>query len=473
MKNKLLKGAFWSAFERFSVQGISFLVQLLLARILLPEDYGLVGMLVVFLTISQSFIDSGFSTALIQRKNAGDHDFSTVFYFNVIIGIFVYVILFFSAPAIAQFYKQPLLVDILRISGLTLVINSFSVIQRTLLTIRIDFKTQSKASFVSAVVSGMTALYLAYSGFGVWSLVANSLLSSVLNTFLLAYYSRWIPLWYFSFSRLRSLFRFGSNILISGLVYTVYNQLYVLIIGRRFNAHDLGCYTRADQFYLFPSSNVCEILKRVYFPALCQIQDDKERLLVAYRKSLQLFSFIVFPLMMCLAALSEPLIRIVLTDKWLDVVWMLQLLCFRGMLFPLTTLNLNILNVIGRSDVFLKIQFITHLIAISAVCLLAFWANITMLILCQIAIVYIMLFIGTHYVKKHFGYGFLALVKDIKGVYILSILVGAGVYYLIGFFSFPFTQLLVGGLGYMALFFCMSWLFNVCNIHDLKKQYLK
>lgn len=473
VQNKIVKGAFWSAFERFSVQSITFIIQLFLARMLMPEDYGLIAMLVVFLAISQTFIDSGFSTALIQRKKADDRDFSTVFYFNILIGFGVYAVLFVMAPYIAVFYKQPQLVNILRISGLSLIINSFSVVQRTILTIQIDFKTQSKASIVSALTSGAVAIFFAYNGFGVWALVIQSLLSATLNTILLNIYSNWKPLWYFSFERLRTLFRFGSNILISGLIYTIYNQIYTLVIGRRFNTHDLGCYSRAEQFYSFPSSNICEILKRVYFPALCQIQDERERLLIAYRRSLQLSTLIVFPLMMCLAALSEPLIRIILTDKWIGVVWMLQLLCFRGMLFPITNLNLNILNVIGRSDVFLRIQFITHAIAIGVVSILAIGANITMLIICQIAIVYLMLIFGAHYVKRYFGYSLFDLVKDVIGVYVLSIAIGLFAYYIISLFTNSFVQIVIGGITYIVLFVSLTWIFNVGNVREIKQQYLK
>lgn len=473
MPSKVVKGTFWSAFERFSVQGISFVVQIVLARLLVPKDYGLVGMLVVFLSISQSFIDSGFSTALIQKKNASNKDFSTVFYFNVVVSIVLYWILYAAAPFIAHFYHQPLLKDILRISGLTLIINSFAVVQRTILTIKIDFKTQSRASFTAAIISGAVAICLAYYGLGVWALVVQTLISAIINCVLLHVFSKWHPFWYFSLDRLRNLFKFGVNILISGLVYTLYGQLYILIIGKKFKANDLGCYTRADQFYSFPSSNICEILKRVYFPALCQIRDDKEHLISAYRKSLKASALIVFPLMMLFAAISEPLIRIVLTDKWLGVVWMLQLLCFRGMLFPVTTLNLNVLNVIGRSDVFLKVQLYTHAIAIMVVCLLAVWADITMLIICQIVIVYIMLGIGSIYVNKYIGYSIFNLIKDLKGVFLLSIITGSIAYWVISFFTIPVLQLMVGVGVFLLMFLSLAWILNVADIRLIKVQLLK
>lgn len=472
MADKNVKGVFWSAFERFSVQGISFLVQIVLARILLREDYGLVGMLAVFLALSQNFVDSGFSTALIQNKQSSHKDFSTVFYFNLFVSVFLYFVLFAAAPFIASFYQQPLLKDILRVSGLTLIINALSVVQRTIFTINIDFKTQSRASFAAAVISGGIAIYLAYSGFGVWALVSQTLISATINSLLLHYYSKWRPTLYFSFERFKRLFRFGVNILFSGLIYTLYTQLYTLIIGKKFDAGNLGCYTRAEQFYMFPSSNICEILKRVYFPALCKIQDDKVRLLQVYRQSLQASALIVFPLMMLLAAVSEPLIRIILTDKWIDVVWMLQLLCFRGMLFPVTTLNLNILNVIGRSDVFLKVQFYTHIVAITIVCVLAFWADIKMLILCQIVIVYIMLFMGARQVKKYFGYGLMNMIKDLKGVFILSVLVGGVTNLIIPHFHSSMFQLFIGIIIYAILFLSLAWLINAGNIRQLKDRVL-
>lgn len=466
--NKVIKAGLWSAIERFSVQGISFFVQLILARMLMPEDYGLIGMLLVFISIAQSFIDSGFSTALIQKKDSDNLDLSTVFHFNCFISILLYIILFFSAPLISDFYNQPLLNNLLRILGLTLIINSLSIVQRTILIKNIDFKTQSKASFSAALISGIIAIILAYKGLGVWSLVFQNLLSSTLNSILLNFYSQWKPQLIFSYNRLKQLFSFGVNILFSGLIYTLYNQLYVLIIGKRFSSTDLGNYSRAEQFYQFPSSNICEILKRVYFPWLCNIQNNYEELLKKYRLSLQLSVLIIFPLMLCLSVIAEPTIKIILTDKWISVAWMLQLLCFRGMIFPLTTLNLNILNVIGKSNIFFKAQFITHIVAIVLVLAISFFANITILLICQIFIVYLMLGISSYYVSKYFPYNLWDLLKDVKGAFICSIVSGIIAYSAVLFLINPYLQLFLGGSIYFIIYLSSAYLFNASNFRTIK-----
>ena len=253
LKQKTLSGVLWSCVERFSVQGIQFVIMVIMARILLPSDYGMIGMLAIFIAIAQTLIDSGFSNALIQKKDRSEIDYSTVFYFNIAVGIVLYFILFFSSPLIARFYNTPELTGLTRVLALNLFINSLAVVQRAILSIKIDFKTQAKASFSAAIISGIVGIVMAYTGFGVWSLAVQTVLNAFVNTVLLWIFSKWIPLKVFSFESFKKLFAFGSKLLASGLLDTIYRNIYTIVIGKKFASTDLGYFTRADQFAQFPS----------------------------------------------------------------------------------------------------------------------------------------------------------------------------------------------------------------------------
>lgn len=328
LKSKTVSGVLWSAIERFSLQGVQFIINVLMARLLLPSDYGMIGMLAVFLQISQTFIDSGFSDALVQKKDRTETDLSTVFYFNIVISVLLYLLLFIGAPFIAQFYHMPELTLVTRIVMLNLIFSSFAAVPKIILVIKIDFKTQSKISLISAVVSGGIGITMAYKGYGVWSLVFQSLLNILLITFLSFYYINWRPLKTFSKDSFQNLFSFGSKLLFSRLIHALYYNLYAIVIGRRYSSAELGYYTRAEQFAIFPSGNINAIISRVTFPILSSIQDDDERLASAYRKYIKLASFLIFPLMIGLAVLAKPLIILLLTEKWIMTVVLLQILCF-------------------------------------------------------------------------------------------------------------------------------------------------
>ncbi|KAA6316526.1 Teichuronic acid biosynthesis protein TuaB, partial [termite gut metagenome] len=321
-----LKGVVWSAVDRFSVQGIQFVLSIILARLVAPSEYGLIAMLGIFLAIAQTFIDSGFSNALIQKKDRTETDYSTVFYFNIAVAGIVYAILFICSPYIAGFYKEPQLEIITKWVGLNIVISAFSIVQRTKLTVKLDFKTQTKASLLAVIVSGCIGIALAYQGFGVWALVIQALSSSFLNTLLLWIFAKWKPSLIFSWQSFHILFSFGSKLLLSSLLHTLYMNLYTLIIGRRFSAVNVGYFNRSQTLAMFPSTNITDIISRVMYPSLCSIQDEEERLKKLFFKYLRMVSFIVFPLMIGLSVLSKPLIQVVLTDKWLPAASLLSIL---------------------------------------------------------------------------------------------------------------------------------------------------
>ena len=315
LKHQAIKGVMWSAVERFSVQGIQFILTIIIARLVLPSDYGLIAMLNIFLAIARVIVDSGFSSALIQKQDRTETDFSTVFYFNIFISIGFYLLLYISAPYIASFYREPDLSPVTRWIGLNIVISGFSVVQRAKLTINVDFKRQAKASFAAVLISGVIGILLAYKGWGVWALVVQTLSSSLLNTLLLWMFAKWVPKWEFSKESFNTLFSFGSKLLLSGLLHTIYINLYSLVIGRRYTSMDVGFYNRAYQFASFPSINIVEIINRVIFPIQCEIQDDNECLKKSFLKYLKMSCFIVFPLMIIVAALS-----ICGTRSWLSII---------------------------------------------------------------------------------------------------------------------------------------------------------
>lgn len=443
LKTKTVHGVLWSALERFSLQGIQFIINIIMARLLSPSDYGLIAMLAIFLQISQAFIDSGFTNALIQRKDRTETDFSTVFYFNVVIAGGFYLILFVSAPWIADFYHMPALVVITRIIALNLVISALSAVHKTKLTINIDFKTQSKASLSAAVISGIIGIWMAYVGWGVWALVIQTLLNSLLLTLLLYYFLHWKPLWVFSMDSFKRLFSFGSKLLVSGLIHTIYHNMYALVIGRKFSAKDLGYYMRAEQFAIFPSSNLNAVISRVTFPVLSSIQDDTERLAEAYRKYIRFSSFLIFPLMIGLAALAKPVVTLLLTEKWLGVVVLLQILCFDWMFDHLSVINLNLLYVKGRSDLALRLEIVKKTIATAILFLSIPFGLIGM---CWGRVLYSLIatYLNTYYTKSLIGLSLRNQIRDIAPYGLLACIMGGIVIWFTSLFSLLWLQLLTG-----------------------------
>ena len=421
LKDKATKGVIWSAVERYSLQGVQFLLQLIIARKLTPHDYGLIGMLAIFMALSQVFIDGGFSNALIQKKDRTEKDYCTVFYINAGISVFIYMLLFFGAPLIASFYNQPLLTPITRIYSLNLIINSFAAVNKVKLTVNVDFKTLSKISLGAALLSGAAGIACAYNKMGVWSLVVQQLLNSIITMLLSFYYVKWRPALQFSKDSFHRLFKFGSKLLIASIIHSLYENLYNLFIGKKFTSATLGLFTRAQQFTNFAGSNVSAILKRVSFPVLSEIQDDDERLMSAYKKYIKTSTWATFPMTLGLCGIAQPMVIVLLTDKWAGCIPYLQILCF-GMLWDCVTLvNLNLLYVKGHSDWVLRLEIIKKSIAFT---ILFISLGFNMYVICLGKALYsiIALYLNTYYTKKLFNYGFWAQMKDLLPQLSLSLL---------------------------------------------------
>jgi teichuronic acid exporter len=432
LKQKTISGLTWSFIDSFSKQGITFVVGIILARLLTPAEFGLIGMITIFIAISQAFIDSGFSQALIRKNNATQTDYSTVFYFNLTIAVLLYIILFFSAGSISRFFKEPLLKQIIRILGLELIISALTIVQRTRLTKRIDFKLQTKISVISSMIAGSVGITMAFTGFGVWSLVTRTLTGMALTSLLLWIWNKWKPTLEFSMHSFREMFSFGSKLLASGLIDTAYSNIYLLIIGKFFSATELGYYTRADQFKNLPSSNINSIISRVSYPVMATIQTDIPKLKAAYQKLIKSTMLITFILMLGMAAVAKPLIITLIGDKWLPAAIYLQLLCFVGMFFPLHALNLNILKVQGKSDLFLKLEIIKKLLAIPTI-VIGIIFGIKSMILLMIANSLVGYYLNSYWSGKLIGYSMTEQIKDILPSFILAAAIGMTVF-IMGYF---------------------------------------
>ena len=453
LKQKTTKGIFWSTIERFSNQGMSFLFSVILARMLDPSDFGIIAMITIFFAVAQSFVDSGFSNALVRKTDRREEDLSTCFYFNIGVGIIAYIVLFLIAPLVASFYNQPILSLIIRITGLGVVLNSLCVVQQALFTIKIDFKSQAKVTLSATIISGIVGVVLAYQGYGVWALVWQGIVLSLVRMGLLWLMSKWRPITGFSKSSFNYLFGYGSKLLASGLLDTIYNNIYPIVIGKFYTPAQLGNYSRALSFAQLPSSNITSILQRVTFPVLSTIQDDIPRLQVNYRRLLKLSAFIIFPLMTGLAAVAFPMIRIVLTPKWEGCSLYLQIICFALMWYPIHAINLNLLQVKGRSDLFLRLEIIKKIVGVCIMCI-TIPLGITAMCIGMVASSLISLFINTYYTGKLIDIGYLKQMRDLTPIFINSLIMGGIVYFSIQISDNDILQLslsiIVGVLSYIG-----------------------
>lgn len=424
LKQKTFKGVIWSAVERFSTQGVQFLFGILLARLLTPNDYGMIAMLTIFMAVSQTFIDSGFGNALIRKPDRNEADKATVFFFNIFMATACYGIIFLGAPFVAQFYKMPQLSDILRILAINLIIQAFGSIQRLNLTIDLNFKTLAKVSLIGAIVGGTAGLISAYNGLGVWSLVIQQMVTTSTRVVLFWTLVHWRPKTFFNKTSFKNMFGFGSKLLISGLLNTLYENVYDLIIGKVFSAGTLGNYSRASHFANFPSSNINGIFQRVTFPVLSKIQNDHDKLRVGYLKFLNMATLVVFPLMIGLSALAKPFILLVLTDKWVDAILILQIICFAQMWYPVHSINLNMLQVLGRSDLFLKLEIIKKVAGITILCV-AIPHGIIAICYSQWVSACFGLIVNTYYSGKLLNAGLLTQLKMYIPTLLNSLIMGA------------------------------------------------
>lgn len=451
IRNQTIYGLKWSALERISVQGIQFLIGVILARLLPPSDFGVIAMLTIFLAISQTIIDGGFSNALIRKVDRSEADYSTVFIFNIIIGVLLCLIVVWAAPYIAAFYEMPQLSSVMKVLALTLLFNSFSVVFYAILTINIDFRSIAIANFVSAIISGVIGIVMAYQGWGVWSLVFQSVSRSVINALLVAVLAKWRPKFFFSRVSFVEMFSYGSKILISSLINTVYANLTPMIIGKFYTSKDLGYYDRGRQFGVLPINYIVQTYERVTFPIMSQLQNDDTRLIDAYRKYIKSASLIMFIVVMLIIALAKPIILLILSAKWVEAIIYLQLFCVAEMFNHVTRLNLVLLQVKGRSDLFLRLEVIKKAISLSML-LCAAPFGIIPICISQILYSQIAMYINTYYTKKLFGLSYLMQVKDFSKYLIFAVVACVPAYLMVLFDVPSLLCIIVGSVVALALY---------------------
>ncbi|MCK0136979.1 lipopolysaccharide biosynthesis protein [Arenibacter sp. S6351L] len=472
LKNKAITSFSWTLFEGVFGQGLSFIVGIILARILEPRDFGIVGILTVFLAISDSLVEAGFGSALIRKVDSNIKDYNTMFYTNLSFGVILYVLLFILSPQIAIYFDEPILNKLLKLAGLVLIINSFSLIQGTLLTKKLNFKTPAIISIFASTLSGLFAIYLAYNGYGVWSLVLLSLTKQSIWAILLWFTASWRPSLIYSRNSFKELFSFGYKLLIASLINTVYKNIYYIIIGKYFSSKSLGFYTRANQFQAPFSSNIALGIMKISFPILSTLQDDNINLKQKFKRFIRFSVFLNFQILMMIAAIAKPLILTLIGAKWTNSIIYLQLLCVSGMLYPLHILHLNLLVVKGYSNLNLKLEIIKKLILIPII-LITVTISIKAMIYGLIIFSITEYFINSFYTKKLIGYSYKQQFVDILPFLVVSITTFLTVWS-ITFINIDFkTMLIIQLISGMLMFVLINEIFRLSEYSELKTILIK
>lgn len=470
LKKKTVKGLAWSSIQNFANNGIQFLLMLVMARLLGPKEYGVIGLTAVFIAISTTFVDSGFANALIRKKDCTNDDYSTVFIFNLIISVVCYFILFIIAPYAGNFYNEPILCPVLRVLGLLLIFHAFCAVQNTILTKNIDFKKKTKITISKNIISGLVGLLFAFLGFGVWALVIQSLTASILFSIMLWSTTEWHPNMHFSRKSFKELFDYGSKLLMSSLINTIYGQIYPIVIGKYFSASILGNFSRARHWANLGSKNLTGILQSVTFPVLAKVQDDDKRLENIYRRMIRTSCFIIFPIMIGLSAIAKPLTLVAIGEKWEFSSYLLQIICFAMMWYPVHALNLNLLQVKGRSDLFLRLEIIKK---IMGVCILCISVPLGIIAMCYFNILssLISLFINTYYTGKLINVGFFKQIRDVAPTLILSMVMWVIVMFAIHFIPNIYIQLPIGILIGATIYLAGSYFFKFPELKEVFVMY--
>jgi len=469
LRNKTISGALWNAIELFSGKFIQIFITIILARILVPSDFGTIALLVIFTELSRVLLDSGFSQALIRKENATEKDYNAVFYFNIVMGIILYVILYGLSPFISDFYNYPELTNIARIVFLTIIINSFGIVQNAIVIRDINFKILAKRTIVANLLSGLIAIYLANNGFGVWSLVVQIVLAALLRVMLLWFSSAWKPSFTFSFNPIKELLPFSINLLFSGIIDVLASNIQMLLIGKYYTASDLGFYSQAKILSAMPSQILTSIVKNVTYPVLSVIKDDTSQLKQAYRKIITIAMFVIVPVMFTLVAIGNNLIPFVLGEKWIPSVEYFILLSFVGAIYPLYSINQNIFLAKGNSKLLLKVSIVQKLIAISGI-FITIQISVLALVIGYVITTIINTLIIMYYAGREINYMFKEQIEDVSGIILISFLMLVSIYFFGVELSFDNTLLtmLVQVLMALIIYLSLSLLFKLPVLDEFK-----
>ncbi|MFW6273110.1 MAG: lipopolysaccharide biosynthesis protein [bacterium] len=459
LKEKTVKGISWSLVDKIGVQGTKFLVGILLARLLSPEDFGLIGMITVFFTVANVFIQSGFGHAYVQKKDATNVDANTVFYTNFFISVVLYIILWLLAPLIAKFYEQPQLIELTRVMGFVVIINSFRIIQESQIKRNVNFKRKAIVSLIAIIIAGSISIITALKGLGVWSLVILQMGNMFLLTAGLWLSSRWKLSIKFSIESFKEMFSFGVWILGSGIIKTIFDNIYILTIGKFFPASQVGFYTKAKDFQRMFVNQIASAIGIVAFPVLSQLQEDKEKLQHSMRKFLTHTQVIIIPLMVTLIVVAKPLVILLIKDKWVPMIPYLQLLCIVGVLYPIHLINVQVLIAQGKSNLNFNLTIIKNGLRVLNI-LLMYRFGVIYIIIGEMVVSFIALFINTWYTQTLINYGFFKQFKDIGMLILGGVIAGMISYIFILINNLYWIQLFGGGLLSLGFFVLFQYIAN-------------
>ena len=459
-KNTVISSLIWKFLERGGVQGVQFVLSIVLARLVSPDDYGVIALILVFIQIATVFIQSGFNTALIQKKDSDDTDFSSIFYLSLFVALLCYVVLFFAAPFIANFYKQEILTPVIRVISFTLFFGAVNSVQNAYVSKTMQFKRFFYSSMGAVLGSGIVGVILAYKGFGVWALVAQQLVRDILTCLILWFTVKWRPKFLFSFERVKILFSFGWKLLCSGLLDSIFRNAYSLIVGKVYDSQTLGYFNRGHQFPQVIATNLDGSIQSVMLPTLSANNDNVQEVKRITRRSISTSAFVLMPCMFGLAAVAEPLVKVLLTDKWLDCVPFLQLACISYALYPIHTANLTGINALGRSDIFLKLEIIKKCVTVLNI-LITLPLGIYAMAIGQVISGFISTFINAFPNKKLMNYSYFEQWKDLIPSFLLSLIM-AGIVWSMNFLQIePLILLILQIIVGIVVYILLSKLFKV------------
>ena len=467
LKQQTKKGLYWSFFNQFSNYGMQFCIGIVMARLLSPSDYGITALPGVFMAIAGIFQDSGMTGALIRKEKIEEKDYSTLFIYSIAMGIFMYAVLFIASPWIADFFHTPILIPLIRVTALTFLWGPVSTVQYVILKRKLDFKTPTKISIATKIFSGVIGITLAYMGYGLWALVISGVLSSFLGLVIVAYVVKWYPKTGWSKDSFKYLWDYGNKMLASAVLDTAYNNITPVFVGKYYSPADLGVYNRARNYAQMPSQNVPGVIQNVTFPVLSKMLNDDEGLARNYRRMIRTTAFIVFPMMFMLSALARPLILTMITAKWESCIILLQLMCFSLMWYPIHAMNLNLLQVKGRTDLFLRLEIIKKIIGLS---ILVITLPQGLVIFCIGSIIssILCLVINTYYTGKLIDVGFLTQMKDLTPILLLSAVMYLAIYCTNSFIENMVLQIIIGGIVGAFIYLGGAFLFRFEELNDVK-----
>ena len=474
LKKQATSGFVWTFAQQFGNQLIGFVISIILARLLLPEEFGLIGMIAIFVAVSRVLIESGLTQSIIRSDNLDQEDYSTVFFFNLIASILIYLVVYLLAPFIAEFYNQEILTGIIRLFCLSFIIDAFASVQLARLTKLLNFKTQALVAIPSTVFAGIVGVSLAYLGYGVWSLVWSNIASSIVFSAQIWLYSKWTPSLVFNVFKFKKHFNFGYKISLSSLLNKIFDNIYLIIIGKFFSASQVGYYTRAETMKQLPVKNISSALNKITFPLFASIKDDNERLKRVYRQLMQMVVYVIAPVVIFLAVLAEPIFRLLFTEKWLPAVPFFQILCITGILYPIHAYNLNVLKVKGRSDLYLRLAIIKKAFTVVGI-LIGIQFGIYGLLYAQVILSFSSFFINAYYTDIFINYSAVQQFRDVFPIILVAIIAGASIYALdISLHEqLDFIRILSGGFVGVLVYLLLSFILNLKSMYEIKKLVIR